>query len=303
MRMSDAAQAILRKHAAALEQHLQARLDEARTAAQTPSRLLEAIEYSLLAGGKRIRPALLLETFSALSPATSSLSTALPAAAAIELVHTFSLVHDDLPAMDDDDLRRGRPTNHKVFGEAMAILAGDAMLAMAFEWLACEYSAYPDLAASLVRELAGAAGPAGMIGGQVLDIAAEGAEVSAEGLSEIHARKTGALITCACRMGAMIAAGDRAVLAAVTSYGRHLGLAFQIADDLLDVTGTCADTGKTTGKDRRAGKKTYPALLGVAKAREAAQEHAARAVETAEGLGERGAGLAALARFAVDRTR
>ena len=299
--MSAGALTILQKHAVALEQYLRARLDGARSGGSWPTRLIEAIDYSLLAGGKKLRPALLLESYSAFGGEPSSF--ALPAAAAIELVHTFSLVHDDLPAMDDDDVRRGRPTNHKVFGEAMAILAGDAMLTTAFEWLSTEYSAHPETAAGLVRELATAAGPDGMIGGQVLDIAGQGTELGLEALGEIHARKTGALITCACRMGALLAGADAAGLAAITSYGRHLGLAFQIADDLLDVTASSAEVGKATGKDIAAGKNTYPARFGVARARQTAAEEAAQAIESLQGLGEGSAHLAELARFAVERTR
>ena len=296
-----AALAILQKHAAELEQYLAARLETARAAGTCPARLLEAVEYSLLAAGKRLRPALLLATYCALS--AEPCTFALPAAAAIELVHTFSLVHDDLPAMDDDDLRRGRPTNHKVFGDALAILAGDAMLAMAFEWLAAEYQETPDIAAALVRELGSAAGPDGMIGGQVLDIAAEGTSLSLEAIGEVHARKTGALITCACRMGAILARADDGALAAVASYGRHLGLAFQIADDLLDVTGSSASVGKATGKDSMAGKNTYPALLGIEGARRAAEDEAARAQNSLRPLGSRSEALAALARFAIERKR
>jgi geranylgeranyl diphosphate synthase type II len=226
-----------------------------------------------------------------------------PAGAAIELVHTFSLVHDDLPAMDDDELRRGRPTNHKVFGEALAILAGDAMTTLAFELLAAAYRPTPALGLALVQELAAAAGPAGMIGGQVMDIAAENQGLSVEQLRDIHRRKTGALIRCACRLGALVAGADDAALAALTRYGERLGLAFQIADDLLDITATPESAGKATGKDAAAGKNTYPALLGEEGARRAARDESAAAIAALEPLGHAATGLRELARLAVDRVK
>lgn len=275
-----------------------------------PSRLIEAIQYSLTAGGKRLRPALVLETARACADRAAQADTttvspsrdsALAAAVAIELVHTFSLVHDDLPAMDDDDLRRGRPTNHKVFGEAMAILAGDAMLAMAFEVLATD--ADRSVAPALVRELAAATGSAGMIGGQVLDIDGENASLSFEQLKQVHAMKTGALLTAACRMGAIAACADGATLAAVTAFGRHLGLAFQIIDDVLDVTSTPAELGKATGKDKDRGKNTYPQLLGLDASQREAAEQSRLGLEAIAVLGSAGNGLRAIARFVVERTK
>jgi geranylgeranyl diphosphate synthase type II len=274
-----------------------------------PARLLESIQYSLTAGGKRLRPALLLETFQACSSETqhSALSTqhsgfpsALAAAGAIELIHTFSLVHDDLPAMDDDDLRRGRPTNHKVFGEAMAILAGDAMVTMAFELLARDAAGH--LAGKLVGELATASGPEGMIGGQVLDIEGEQKSLDLDQLQQLHRRKTGALLTCACRMGAIAAEASEPKLEAVSAFGRHLGLAFQIVDDLLDVTATPEQLGKATHKDAQKGKNTYPVLLGIEGSRRAAEEQLEAALGALDMLGEHGAGLRTLARFVVERT-
>jgi geranylgeranyl pyrophosphate synthase len=270
---------------------------------EAPPQLREAVEYSLLAGGKRLRPSLVLETHHALATGRGPGPSPLPAAAAVELIHTFSLVHDDLPAMDDDDLRRGRPTSHIAFGEALAILAGDAMTTMAFEVLAQGYAATPPLVAALVSELAQASGAAGMIGGQVLDIAAENQALSIEQLGVIHGRKTGALITCACRMGARVAGSDERSLEAMTYYGRHLGLAFQIADDLLDLTATSQEMGKETHKDTAAGKNTYPALLGLDGARAAARQEVERAIDALSSLGDTADGLRALARFAVDRSR
>ncbi len=256
--------------------------------------------YSLQAGGKRLRPALVLETCRACGGDAASRS-AIVAATAMELIHTFSLVHDDLPAMDDDDLRRGRPTNHKVFGEAMAILAGDAMVSTAFELLAEQ--AEPSIVPELVAELARAAGPGGMIGGQVIDIASELVSLSFDQLRNLHAMKTGALLVASCRMGAICAGANDEVLAAVASFAQHVGLAFQITDDLLDVTSTPEQLGKATNKDAGRGKNTYPQLLGVEGSRNAATAELAAALEALKPLGDRAAGLAGLARFVVQRTK
>jgi geranylgeranyl diphosphate synthase type II len=296
------ARSILREHGAAVDAGLRAlrgRYAAAAGADAAPTRLLDAIDYSLLAGGKRLRPALVLETFRACGGDTASDRSAVAAAVAMELIHTFSLVHDDLPAMDDDDLRRGRPTNHKVFGEAMAVLAGDAMTVMAFEVLAGD--ADPAAAAALVFELARAAGPAGMIGGQVLDIDGENQSLSLDQLQQIHRLKTGALLTASCRMGAVAAPGGRDRLAAVTAFGRHLGLAFQIVDDVLDVTSTPEHLGKATGKDAGKGKNTYPGLLGLDGSRQKAAGELAAALKAIEPLGPAADGLRALARFVVER--
>lgn len=260
---------------------------------------MEAIEYSLMAGGKRLRPALVLETAHACGARADNRS-ALAAAGAIELIHTFSLVHDDLPAMDDDDLRRGRPTNHKVFGEAMAILAGDAMVTLAFELIATDAEA--SVAPALVRELASASGPVGMIGGQVLDIDGENKSLSLDELRRLHAMKTGALLTCACRMGAIAAGAETDAVEAVTAYGRHLGLAFQIVDDLLDVTSTPEQMGKATGKDAGKGKNTYPSLMGVEGSSRAAKEQLDAALAATRELNQHAEGLRSLARFVVERT-
>lgn len=271
-----------------------------------PPRLMEAIEYSLMAGGKRLRPALVIECARACgdkdgaSQAQPSASV-LAAAAAMELIHTFSLVHDDLPAMDDDDLRRGRPTNHKVFGEAMAILAGDAMTTIAFDILATD--ARPESVPALVSELARASGPAGMIGGQVLDMDAQNRPAKLADLQRLHRMKTGALLTASCRMGAIAAGAPPATLAALDRYGRHLGLAFQIVDDILDQTATAEQVGKATGKDAARGKITYPVLIGLEHSRREAEQQLAAALESLAGLGQRGANLRALATFVVERNK
>ena len=230
---------------------------------------------------------------------TTPSETTLAAAGAIELIHTFSLVHDDLPAMDDDDLRRGRPTNHKVFGEAAAVLAGDAMTTLAFELIARR--AAGDKVAALVQTLALAAGPAGMIGGQILDIDAEGKSLDLAALQEIHRLKTGALLQAACLMGGLAAGADAARLTALKTFGTHIGLAFQIVDDLLDVTATPEQLGKGTNKDAGRGKNTYPGLLGVEDSRAEASRQLAAAEDALDLFGEAAAGLKSLAAFVGSR--
>jgi geranylgeranyl pyrophosphate synthase len=217
----------------------------------------------------------------------------------MELIHTFSLVHDDLPAMDDDDLRRGRPTNHKVFGEAMAILAGDSMVTMAFEILAID--ADPGIAPQLVREVASATGPAGMIGGQVLDMSHENHGLALEQLQQLHRMKTGALLTTSCRLGAIAAGATAEQLSAITEYGRHMGLAFQIVDDILDKTATPEQLGKATNKDASRGKNTYPALLGLDGSRAEAERQLDAALHALEDFNDFADGLRGLARFTVHR--
>ncbi|MDB5298718.1 MAG: geranylgeranyl pyrophosphate synthase, partial [Phycisphaerales bacterium] len=293
------APAILKRHGDAVNGYFKVLRDRYASA---PPRLIDAMEYSLMAGGKRLRPALVLECFAACSGGNDNgagRQSALAAAAAMELIHTFSLVHDDLPAMDDDDLRRGRPTNHKVFGEAMAILAGDAMVTVAFEVLATD--ADPAALPAMVRELASASGPQGMIGGQVLDIDSENTVLSLEGLQRIHRMKTGALLTASCRLGA-IAAGQESHVSAMGDFGRHLGLAFQIVDDVLDVTSTPEQMGKATKKDAGKGKNTYPSLLGLEASQREAEAQLSAAMSALAPLGSAGAGLRALAKFVVDRT-
>ena len=228
-----------------------------------------AIRWSLFAGGKRFRPLLVLSTGLELGAESDVL---LDTACALEMIHTYSLIHDDLPSMDDDDLRRGRPTCHVRFGEATAILAGDALQALAFQTIAEDEKLPPEVRARLVAEVARAsATPEGMVAGQAHDLAAESREVTNTELERIHRLKTGALITCAARAGAMIADARAAELEAVSDYSAALGLLFQITDDLLDVTGSAEDLGKTPGKDARSRKATYPALYGLDATRERAQ--------------------------------
>lgn len=277
-----------------------ARLDALIPAALTePQSVHAAIRWSIFAGGKRLRPALLLAMGRALGARDARL---LDTACALEMIHTYSLIHDDLPAMDDDDLRRGRPTCHVQFGEATAILAGDALQTLAFQTIAEDESIAPDVRVRVIGELARAAGtPGGMIAGQAYDLAAESREVTNEELERIHRHKTGALMISAARCGALIANAPPSSLAAVTRYASALGLLFQITDDLLDVTATAADLGKTPGKDARARKATYPAIYGLDAARERAQTVYEEACVALDGLENPAPTLRAIADFILER--
>jgi len=233
-----------------------------------PEKVHQAIRWSVFAGGKRFRPALLLAVGQAFGADVKQL---LRTACAFEMIHTYSLIHDDLPAMDDDDLRRGRPTCHVRFDEATAILAGDALQTIAFQTIADDVRLQAATRIALISELAHAAGtPEGMVAGQALDMEAEARQVNGSELEEIHRLKTGALIVGAARCGGLIGGADEQELAAITRYAAHLGLLFQITDDLLDVTATAADLGKTPGKDVQSRKATYPALYGIEESREKA---------------------------------
>lgn len=258
-----------------------------------PEVLDKAIRYSLFAEGKRLRPALALGA-SELVAGTGA--PALPAACAVEMIHCYSLIHDDLPAMDDDDLRRGKPTLHRMYGEAVAILAGDALMAMAF-----------DIAAQandirIVRELARASGPAGMAGGQTLDIESEQRDISLDALRYLHLKKTGDLMRASVRCGAILGEADDDALAALTRYGEEIGLAFQIADDILDVVGAEEDLGKRVGGDVAHGKATYPAVVGLDRSRELARAAAQDAEQALRVFGAKADNLSALAWFVVERT-
>lgn len=239
--------------------------------------ILKAMRYSLLAGGKRLRPILIMSSCEAVGGQVDD--KALQVACAMECVHTYSLVHDDLPGMDDDDLRRGKPTNHVVFGEAMAILAGDGLLTEAFTAIS-QAAGDTALAAALMRELSIGAGFRGMVGGQAQDILSEHKQIDEATMKWIHAHKTGALISAACRMGGLLGGADEKMMAALTHYAEHLGLAFQITDDILDVTGDEALLGKHTGSDERSEKATYPALYGL----DISKELAAKAAENAKAV-------------------
>ncbi|MGE0103256.1 MAG: polyprenyl synthetase family protein [Blastocatellales bacterium] len=264
-----------------------------------PEVIHQAMRYSIFAGGKRLRPILAIATGEVFGAEESAL---LPSACALEMIHTYSLIHDDLPAMDNDDLRRGMPTNHVVFGEGMAILAGDALLTQAFQTLAeCE-GGTPERKIRVLAEVAAAAGTVNaLIGGQVLDLQFEGQPVTGEQLESIHRAKTGALIRCAVRIGAIIGGASQAELEALTVYGEKAGLAFQVADDLLDETATSEELGKTAGKDAASHKATYTALYGLDGAGEMAQRLFREAISALDRIDRNTDALAGIARFIVDR--
>jgi geranylgeranyl diphosphate synthase, type II len=270
-------------------------------ASHFPARLHGAMRHSLFSGGKRLRPILVLAAAEACG---GSAKAVMPAACALEFIHTYSLIHDDLPAMDDDRLRRGQPTCHIAFGEGAAILAGDALLTAAFELLAQTPAANGAGAKRIVAAvglLARGAGAAGMVGGQMADLEAEGQEITLPLLQYIHTHKTGMLIQAALLIGAELAGASAAQHRALALYGEAMGLAFQIADDVLDVVGEAARLGKHTGGDQAAGKATYPALFGVEESRRQAQALSARACRAVRPLGPAARPLAALAQFAVER--
>ena len=248
--------------------------------------LFESMEYSLMAGGKRIRPQLVLEFCRVCG---GDAAKAMPFACAVEMIHSYSLIHDDLPCMDDNDLRRGKPTNHKVYGEATALLAGDALLTLAFETMLSPASIAAvgaDRAARAAGELAQAAGARGMVGGQIIDLESEDKQVPLEVLEKMDEGKTGALILASCRMGCILAGAGEEQLQAADVYARSIGLAFQIVDDLLDVTGDAALLGKNTGMDSERGKSTYVSLLGVEKARETVEHLTQTAVDALSVFGD-----------------
>jgi len=268
-----------------------------------PSPLFEAMRYASLGPGKRLRPALCLAACAAVGGGEE---VALNAACSLEMVHAFSLVHDDLPCIDNDDLRRGRPTCHKVFGEAVAILAGDALFAHAFQMLvtpAVGEAPPPAIAVRLVAELARAVGVEGVVAGETADILAEGKPVDVATLEAIHVRKTGILIAASARMGAIAGGGEEAAIEALGRYGNLVGLAFQIADDVLNETGTAEQLGKAAGSDRARGKATYPALIGLEASRERALALADEGIGCLAGLPGDTEFLQDLARFSVERLR
>ena len=263
-------------------------------------RVVEAARYSLFAGGKRLRPILCIAAHEACGGSSKAL---LPVACALEMIHTYSLIHDDLPAMDNDDFRRGKPTNHKVFGEAVAILAGDLLLTYAFELMA-EHG-LEDRSGAVMRVIhiiARASGFKGMVGGQMIDLACEGKEVDVPTVEYMHARKTGALITASVQAGAILAGASESEIERMGRYGRHLGLAFQITDDLLDVTGSFEEMGKTPGSDDRKGKRTYPFLVGIEESRRLAREHVERALDAISGYDDRANPLRAIAFYVLNRS-
>jgi len=267
-----------------------------------PASLHKAMRYSIFAGGKRIRPILMIAACEAVG---GDPARVMSAACAMEMIHTYSLIHDDLPAMDDDDFRRGRPTNHKVFGEATAILAGDALLTEAFILLSnpeANREIDPEIIRRVVHIIARCAGSLGMVGGQVVDMESEGKKIDFPTLEYIHTHKTGALILASVQAGALIGGADDEAFAALTRYGEAAGLAFQVADDILDVVGDQAQLGKDVGSDQARGKATYVALLGLEEARRRARELRDVALTVLDPLGEPAEPLRSIASFIVDRS-
>jgi len=268
-----------------------------------PPLIFQAMRYSLLSGGKRIRPVLCLATLEALG-AESLQESVLPVACALEMIHTYSLIHDDLPAMDDDDCRRGIPTSHKAFGEDIAILAGDGLLTEAFCLLSNRkllVGIPPERTLAVIHEIAMAAGCFGMIGGQVVDVRSEGMTVDETSLYYIHTHKTGAMIVASIRAGALLAGAGSEALAALSLYGHNIGLMFQIVDDILNVEGDKSTTGKSTGSDASRGKITFPSLFGVEMSREKACALAEQALHALSGFDRRTEPLRMLARHIIER--
>ena len=267
----------------------------------TPPVLQEAMRYSLFAGGKRVRPILALAAYETCGGDPEDI---VPYASTLELIHTYSLIHDDLPAMDDDDLRRGRPTCHKIYGEAMAILAGDGLLNLAFETLSDPRRLRTIPAqrlVSMIREISLASGVFGMVGGQTVDMESEGKDVDFPTLEYIHTHKTGALIRASVRVGALYARASEKRLKAITRYGEMVGLAFQIADDILDIVGTQEEIGKAVGSDMKKGKKTFPGFYGLAESRRRANEVVDHAVDALKEFDRRADPLRELAKYIVTR--
>ncbi|ADW18548.1 farnesyl-diphosphate synthase [Desulfobulbus propionicus DSM 2032] len=269
------------------------------------SQHIESMRYSLFVGGKRIRPILCLAGAEAVDSGEATRQRALSVACALECIHTYSLIHDDLPAMDDDDLRRGKPTNHTVFGEAAAILAGDGLLTFAFDLLSSQASADINDAARIriIQTIARAAGPLGMVGGQSLDMIYEGQQVGYEMLRTIHRSKTGALITASVLSGAMVAGASAEQETALKTYGDNIGLAFQIVDDLLDVEATTEQLGKPAGSDLKSDKVTYPSLFGKETSRTMAREAVQEAIAALAAFDHQADPLRNLANFIVDRKK
>jgi geranylgeranyl diphosphate synthase type II len=265
--------------------------------------VVRAMRYSLFAGGKRLRPILCLAGAAAVG---SEERNVLPFACAFELIHTYSLIHDDLPVMDDDDLRRGKPTNHKVYGEAMALLAGDGLLTEAFRMMTL-FEALPGQDPGVTQKVIGliaqAAGHEGMVGGQVVDIQSEGREVDLETVQFIHTRKTGALIAVSVTAGSILGGGDEGQVEAIGTYGREIGLAFQIADDILDIEGDTAVLGKAVGGDARKKKITYPSLLGLRRSKQIQTEVIGQAVAALDRFGPEADPLRSIAKYIIERKK
>ena len=265
-----------------------------------PAKLHEAMHYSIFAGGKRIRPILMMATCSAIG---GDPDTIIPAACAMEMIHTYSLIHDDLPAMDDDDFRRGVPTNHKVFGEDVAILAGDALLTQAFITLsASNFPAHCSKQCQALNIIATAAGTAGMVGGQTVDMEAEGKSPDLDTVNYIHNHKTGALILASIQCGALLGGADNSTFIALTKFGKSAGLAFQIADDILDIVGDQQQLGKDIGSDQQRGKATYPAVLGLDESKKHMEQLHNQAIKILAPYGDQAEPLRQLSEYIINRS-
>ena len=267
-----------------------------------PVSLHAAMRYSTFAGGKRIRPVMMIAACEAVG---GDINTVLPAACAMEMIHTYSLIHDDLPAMDNDDYRRGMATNHKVYGEAVAILSGDALLTQAFILLSSPFLAsniLPERLLEVIHEIASAAGSRGMVGGQVVDMEAEGkSDLDIATVQYIHTHKTGALIKASVKCGALLGGAEERDLASMVRYGEAIGLAFQIADDILNIEGSSAELGKSAGSDQHRGKATYPSVVGLAESKRHATELLEIALESIESFGQAADPLREIARYVIER--
>lgn len=285
-----------RKVDAFLDRHFQIPPEKNRL-----GQLCEAMRYSLLAGGKRVRPVLCLAAFEACNGSEAAQGAALGVASALEFIHTYSLIHDDLPAMDNDDLRRGRPTNHKVYGEAMAILAGDSLLTEAFALMAGLKGAPAEVLLEVMGDIAAASGWQGMAGGQVIDLESEKRKISPEELEVLHRHKTGCLIQVSVTSGAKLAGVASGKLAAIRKYGENIGLAFQIADDILDVEGGAQEMGKATGGDARKEKSTYPSIMGLDRSKKMAAELAEKSLASLSSFDHRADPLREIASYIVSR--
>lgn len=268
---------------------------------EMPATLHKAMRYSMMAGGKRIRPALCIASCEAVG---GKIDDVMPVACALEMIHTYSLIHDDLPAMDNDDLRRGMPTNHKVFGEAVAILAGDALLTLAFRVMtdmSHKSMVKPSVVLDVINDMSWAAGSFGMVGGQVVDMESEGREIDLPTLEYLHTHKTGALLLASIKSGAKIGGGTDEQIEALTRYGECLGLAFQIADDILDIEGSQEEIGKDVGSDLEKKKATYPSIVGMAASKERALELMNMAIDSLKDFDEKAEPLRKIAKYVVER--
>ncbi len=262
------------------------------------STIYKAMNYSISAGGKRIRPVMMLACAELVG---GEISSVMPFACALEMIHTYSLIHDDLPCMDNDDLRRGKPTNHKVFGEAMAVLAGDALLNCAFETMLKNTEVSPNMTLAAMSEIAAASGAEGMIGGQVIDIESEGKTIDAVTLMTMHLHKTAALIMAAARVGALLGGGSREDLSSMEEFARYLGIAFQIKDDILDVTGSEETLGKKTGVDGLLEKSTFVSIYGMEQSENLLKDYTNKAIEVLSKYGEKAEFLIELSKFLLSR--